>query len=98
MASLTEDIRKYQAEMAKEFTERLKQAQEEDKAYKESEQYKRDCWEHHQDMWEKKAKKEGWHYTRQPYVSALDKEKQAEQAKQEEMAALRLRLKELENS
>ncbi len=98
MAGLVEDIRKYQAEKAQEWKERMKKIQEEEEAYRGSEQAKRDAWEHHQDLWEKKARKEGWTYTRQPFQSALDKEKLAEQSKQEEMAALRLRLKELENS
>lgn len=89
------ELRAYQREKAKERREQLAKLQQEEKEYKESEAYKRDVWEHHQDVWERKAKKEGWTYTRQPYVSALDRQKMAEQEKQQEIAFLEEKLKAL---
>ncbi len=89
------ELRAYQRAKAKERREQLAKLQQEEKEYKESEQYKRDVWEHHQDMWERKAKKEGWTYTRQPYVSALDRQRMQEQEKQQEIAFLEEKLKAL---
>lgn len=89
------ELRAYQSEKAKERREQLAKLQQEEKEYKESEQYKRDVWEHHQDLWERKAKKEGWNYTRKPYVSALDRQKMQEQEKQQEIAFLEEKLKAL---
>ena len=89
------ELRAYQREKAQERREQLAKLQQEEKEYKESEQYKRDVWEHHQDLWERKAKKEGWTYTRQPYVSALDRQKMQEQEKQQEIAYLEEKIKAL---
>lgn len=73
----------------------LEQSAKEREDYLNSEQYLRDCWEHQQDLWEKKAKKEGWHYTRQPYVSEYEKQQQEQQKTREEIAFWKKRLKEL---
>lgn len=89
------ELRAYQREKAQERREQLAKLQQEEKEYRESEQYKRDVWEHHQDLWERKAKKEGWTYTRQPYVSALDRQRMQEQEKQQEIAFLEEKLKTL---
>lgn len=89
------ELRAYQREKARERREQLAKLQQEEKEYKESEEYKRDCWEHQQDMWERKAKKEGWTYKRQPYVSALDRQKMQEQEKQQEIAYLEEKIKAL---
>ncbi len=74
----------------------LAQAQEERAAYLESEQHERDAHEHYQDLWAAKAKKEGWTYKREPFVSAADRQRMAEEAKQREIAYLKEKLSKLE--
>jgi len=68
---------------------------EEDEAYKKTEAYQREVWEAKEDKWEQKAKREGRFYKRQPFVSALERQQQAERARQEEIAFLQERLKQL---
>ena len=85
----------YQQECLDKRKAELEQAEKERQDYLNSEQYLRDCWEHQQDLWEQKAKKEGWHYTRQPFVSEYEKQQQEQQKTREEIAFLQKRLKEL---
>ena len=66
--------------------------------YRNSEAGKREQHERQEDRWEKAARKRGWHYTRKPYVSALDRQQAAEHEKQEEIARLKERLAELEGT
>ena len=66
-----------------------KKAQE---RYLASEQFQRDRWDNAQNFWAKKAKKEGWNYTKQPFVSAADRQRIAEQKRQEEIAYLQERI------
>lgn len=72
------------------------QATAEEMAYRQSEEYQRKQWEADQDRWEAKAKKEGWHYSRRPFIGALERQQQAELAKQREIAELKERLAKLE--
>lgn len=65
-------------------------------AYRQTEAYQREQWERQQDRWARKAKKEGWTYQRKPFVGALERQQQAEQAKQREIAELKERLAILE--
>ncbi len=76
----------YAAETAKEM------------AYRQSEEYNRKQWEAEQDRWEAKAKKEGWHYSRRPFIGALERAQQAEEAKQRRIAELREELERLEGN
>ncbi len=82
-----ENIAKRQAELAK--------GKEEYEAYLQSEQHERDIWEHQQDLWEAKAKKEGWHYTRKPFIGALERQQIAEAEKKRQIAELEEKLKSL---
>lgn len=68
----------------------------EEMAYRQSEEYKRKQWEADQDRWEAKARREGWSYTRKPFIGALERQQQAELAKQREIAELKERLAKLE--
>lgn len=70
---------------------------EKEMAYRQTEAYQREQWEKDQDRWEQKAKKEGWNYTRKPFVGALERQQQAEQAKQREIAELKEKLAKLES-
>ncbi|GEM_PF-5717987 len=72
-----------------------KQAQEE-MDYRKTDAYHREQWERQQDQWERKAKKEGWTYHRKPFIGALERQQQAEQAKLREIAELKERLATLE--
>ena len=69
---------------------------QEQMAYRQTEAYQREQWERQQDQWERKAKKEGWTYKRKPFIGALERQQQAEQAKQREIAELKERLAILE--
>lgn len=82
-----ENLAQRQAELAK--------GKEEYEAYLQSEQHERDIWEQQQDLWEAKAKKEGWHYTRQPFIGALERKQMAEAEKQRQIAELEEKLKAL---
>ncbi len=82
-----ENIAKRQAELAK--------GKEEYEAYLQSEQHERDVWEQQQDLWEAKAKREGWNYTRQPFIGALERKQMAEAEKQRQIAELEEKLKTL---
>ena len=64
--------------------------------YRQSEEYQRKQWEAEQDRWEAKARREGWHFTRRPFVGALERQQQAELARQREIAELKERLAKLE--
>lgn len=66
-----------------------KKAQEK---YLASEDFQRDRWDNAQNFWARKAKKEGWNYTKQPFVSAADRQRLAEQKQQEEIAYLKERI------
>lgn len=92
---IKEQLRQTQQESIAKRQEELEKSQQEYKAYLQSELYERDLWEHQQDLWEKKAKREGRTYQRKPFVSALEKQQQAEKAKQEEIAFLEAKLKAL---
>lgn len=83
--------------MVKDFNERLEAAQQEQTEYLKSEEYKREVWEKDQDRWEAKARREGWHYTRRPFVGALERQQQADQARLREIAELKERLAKLES-
>ena len=74
----------------------LEQADKEREAYLQSEQYQREQWEKYQDLWEEKARKEGWHYSRKPFIGALERLQQEEIARQREIAELKERLAKLE--
>lgn len=76
--------------------EDYRRATEEELAYRQTEAYQREQWEREQDRWERKAKKEGWHYTRKPFIGALERQQQEEIAKQREIAELKERLAKLE--
>ncbi len=82
-----ENIAKRQAELAK--------GKEEYEAYLQSGQHERDVWEQQQDLWEAKAKREGWNYTRQPFIGALERKQMAEAEKQRQIAELEEKLKTL---
>ena len=90
-----EELKAYQQEMIANRQAELEQAQKEKDAYLESEEYQRDQWEAQQDRWEQKAKKEGWHYNRQPFVSALQRQQMEEREKKEKIAYLEEQLKAL---
>lgn len=79
--------------MANEFFKKLEKDKQDQLDYMESEEYKREMWEHQQDQWEKKAQKEGWHYQRKPFVSALDRQAAANQRKKEQIAELEEKLR-----
>lgn len=91
-----EELRAHQTKTIKERQAELEKLQQEQEDYLQSEQYQRDCWEHYQDHWEQKAKKEGWTYERKPFVSAADRQRMAEQAKQQEIAFLQEKIKALQ--
>ena len=90
-----EELVAFQEENIEKRKAELEQSAKEKEDYLNSEQYLRDCWEHQQDLWEKKAQKEGWHYTRKPYVSEYEKQQQEQLKTREEIAFLQKRLKEL---
>ena len=69
----------------------------EEMAYRETDAYQRERWERQQDLFEAKAKKEGWVYKRKPFLGAIERQQQAEQARQREIAQLKERLAELES-
>lgn len=91
----TNDLRAYQAQQTKEREEQLERLQQENQDYLQSEAYQRESWEKYQDLWEQKAKKEGWHYTRKPFVSAADRQRVAEQSRQQEIAYLEEKIRAL---
>ena len=92
---IKEQLRQTQQEIIAKRQAELEKSQQEHEEYLQSEQYQKDCWEHNQDLWEQKAKKEGWHYTRQKFISAYERDQQAEKTKQEEIAFLEAKLKTL---
>lgn len=85
---IREQLRAHQGESIAKRKAELEQSQKEYEEYLASEQYQRDLWEHNQDLWEKKAKKEGWTYTRKPFISAADRKRIAQQTKEQEIAYL----------
>lgn len=95
---IKEELRKLQEAELRERKERHDAAIKEMNEYLESEQAQRDAWEKREDYFEKKAKREGWHYTRLPFISAYDRQKMEEQKKAEKKAELRAKLEELEDS
>lgn len=90
-----EELKAYQQEQIANRQAELEQSQKEHEEYLASESYQRDQWEKYQDLWEEKARKEGWHYTRKPFVSTLQKQQTAEQEKKEKIAFLEEQLKAL---
>lgn len=68
----------------------------EEASFRETEAYKRQEWEAMQKLWQEKAKKENWAFERKPFVGALERQQQAELAKQREIAELKERLAQLE--
>jgi hypothetical protein len=92
---IRESLRQYQQDSIAKRQAELEKSQQEHEEYLQSEQYQKDCWEHNQDLWEQKAKKEGWHYTRQKFISAYERDQQAKKTKQEEIAFLGAKLKTL---
>ena len=93
-----ENLREIQNESVRKSEEKLAAMQAEQENYMQSEQYERDVWEAKEDAWERKAKKEGRTYVRKPFVSALQRQRMEEQAKQEEIAYLQQRLKALQTA
>ena len=92
---IREQLRAYQGESIAKRKAELEQQQKEYEDYLQSEQYQRDLWEHQQDLWKKKAKKEGWTYTRRPFISAADRQRMEQQTKEQEIAYLEEKLKTL---
>ncbi len=90
---IREALRNYQKESLNKRKEELDRQQAEYQAFLESEDYQREIWEKGQDRWEQKAKKEGWHYTRVPFVSQREKQEQAENARLQRVSALKEELK-----
>lgn len=90
---IREALRNYQKESLNKRKEELDRQQAEYQAFLESEDYQREIWENGQDRWEQKAKKEGWHYTRVPFVSQREKQEQAENARLQRVSALKEELK-----
>ena len=76
--------------------EDYKKLTEEQLAYRQTEAYEREVWELKEDQWEQKARKEGRPYTRKPFIGALERQQQAEIAKQREIAELKEKLARLE--
>ncbi len=87
----------YQQEQLAQRQAELEAAQKANEEYMQTEAYEREQHERYEDMWEAKAKREGFAYTRKPFIGALERAQQAEQAKQREIAALKERLAVLEN-
>ena len=96
MPSNLESIRLYQQESLQQRKAELEKAQTEYEEYLQSEKYQKDLWESGQDYWERKAKKEGWTYTRKPFVSAADRQRMEQEAKEQEIAFLKEKLAALE--
>ena len=96
--SIQDELREYQLQSLKkrqaEFEERQKEADD----YNNSEQAERDAHEHYQDLWEAKARREGWQFKREPFISAADRQKMAEEEKAEKIAYLEEQLKALKES
>lgn len=92
---LTEFLRKNQTKPK--TLEDYKKEADEEMAYRQTDAYQRERWERQQDLFEAKARREGWKYTRKPFVGAIERQQQAEQAKQREIAQLKERLAELES-
>lgn len=88
-----EELKTYQQEQIANRQAELERSQKEHEEYLASEQYQRDQWEAQQDRWEAKARKEGWHYTRQPFISSLQRQQMAEGEKKEKIAFLEEQLK-----
>lgn len=78
--------------------EDYKKATEEELAFRQTDAYARQQWERCEDQWEKKARREGWAYTRRPFIGALERQQQAEMAKQREIAELKEKLAKLEGN
>lgn len=78
----------YQAQMLERRKEARQQAAAEQRQYFQSEQFQRDRWENSQRFWARKAKKEGWNYTPQPFESAADRQAAQRQKDKEEIAYL----------
>lgn len=93
--SYINDVIASQQEAAKQRQEALEARKQEYEEYLQSEQAKRDAHEHYMGLWETKAKKEGWKFTREPFVSALERKQMAEKEKQEKIAFLEEQLKAL---
>ncbi len=91
-----ESIRLSQKESLKRRQEQLTAAQKEYQNYLDSEEFERDQWEKYEDLWEAKAKKEGWTYIRKPFITAEERKRRADEAKQREIARLREKLAQLE--
>lgn len=96
--SYINDVIASQQEAAKQRQEALEARKQEYEEYLQSEQAKRDAHEHYQDLWEAKAKREGWSFKREPFISAADRQKMAEQERQEKIAYLEEQLKQLKNN
>lgn len=90
-----EQLKAYQQEQIANRQAELEQAQRERKAYLESEQYLKDQWEAQENRWAKKAAREGWCYTKRPFVSSLQRQQRAEGEKKEKIAFLEEQLKAL---
>lgn len=97
MTSYFEQIRQHQREKLEQRKEQQAKAREEQERYLQSEDRKRDSWEAMERFWKRKAAHEGFKHTEQPFVSAQDRARMAEEKKQEEIAFLRERLSELES-
>lgn len=90
------DLIELQKQKSAEWQEEFEKCQQAEREYLKSEQHEREAHEQYEDLWEQKAKREGWKYTRKPFVSAADRQRMAEEAKQQEIAYLKEKLAKLE--
>lgn len=88
-------IRKHQKEQAAKWSENLKEMQKEDEAFMNSEEYRRQVWESQEERWAKKAKKEGWHYVKKPFIGEAEIQAQADEARKQRIASLKSELRQL---
>ena len=93
---IKEHLRKIQSENVAKRKAELEQQQKDYEAYLESEAYERDQWENYQELWAKSFAEKGLHYEKKPFISALQRQRMEEQAKQEEIAHLQQKLKVLQ--
>ena len=93
---IKEQLRQYQNESIAKRQAELDKSQQEHEEYLQSEQYLKDQWEAQEERWAKSFAKKGLVYHKKPFVSELEKQQMAEQAKEEKIAFLKAKLKELE--
>ena len=91
--NITNRLRAYQREKAKEFTEELDSQKRAMAEYLDSEAYQRDMWEAQEERWAKKAAREGWTYNKKPFICAADRQRIQEQKRVQEIAYLKEKIK-----